>query len=129
MKLDESTESKRDDLTKRLLAIKKVFTQLYEDYALERISNEDYCHLKEQYETEKKEVENEISRKELISTRKEELSNEINKFFENIKIMKMSSKLSIENINLLIEKIVISEMKGKKSHISICIYYKNIGII
>lgn len=129
MKLDEVTGSKRDDLTERLLAIKKVFTQLYEDYALERITNDDYFHLEEQYEIEKEKIEAITNKKEAISLKKEQISNEINNFIDNLKSMKIGSELSLENINLLIEKIVISEIKDKKNKRSICIYYKNIGII
>ncbi|MDC7243335.1 MAG: recombinase family protein, partial [Sphaerochaetaceae bacterium] len=129
IKVDEFNESNSDDLNERLITIKKVFTQLYEDYALEKITNDDYFHLKEQYQIEKEEIEELINKKASISMRKEKLSKDIYDFIDNIKSMKIGSELSIENINLLIEKIVISENKGKKSSKSICIYYKNIGII
>lgn len=129
MKLNEFTQSESDDLSERLLEIHKVFRQLYEDYALERISNKDYYHLKELYEIEKNKVECEINKKESITRRKEKLYKDINDFINNLKTMKIGFELSLENINLLIEKIVISETKDKKSKKNICIYYKNIGII
>ncbi|XMB72167.1 recombinase family protein [Mycoplasmatota bacterium WC30] len=129
MNLEEFNGIKNDDVKKRLVAIKKVFTQLYEDFALERITNDDYYHIKEQYELEKAKLEIEINNKKSVSIKKEKLVEDINGFIRILRGMKIDSELSKDNVDLLIEKIVISEKKDEKSNKSICIYYKNVGII
>jgi DNA invertase Pin-like site-specific DNA recombinase len=129
MNLEEYNGTKNDDLTNRLEVIKKVFTQLYEDYALERIPNDDYHHLKEQYELEKTTLEKEINNKKSISIKKEKLLEDINEFIKILRSMKIGDELSEQNVDLLIEKLVISEKKDENNLRTICIYYKTIGII
>jgi hypothetical protein len=41
----------------------------------------------------------------------------------------MGSDLSKQNIDILIEKLIVSDMKGQSAEKAICIYYKNIGAI
>lgn len=129
MNLEQISDSKNVNMSKRLKAIKKVFTQLYEDYALERITNEDYYHLKEQYEIEKDKLEKEITSNKSISIKKDKLVEDINGFIKILRSMKIDSELSKENVDLLIEKIVISDKKDENNCKTVCIYYNNIGII
>lgn len=116
-------------MSKRLKVIRNVFTQLYEYYILERITNDDYYHLKEQYEIENDKVEKEINSNKSDSIKKEKLVEKINSFIKILRSMKIGSELSKENVNLLIEKIVISDKKDENNHKTVCIYYKNIGIM
>jgi len=116
-------------LIERLETIRKVFIQMYEDYALDKIPLEEYHHLKQLYEKEKSNIKDKLKEIQNITTKISKYTEDIHQFIDNLKKMKMGSELSRKNIDLLIEKIIISDIKDELNRKIICIYYKNIGII
>ncbi len=102
---------------------------MYEDYALKQIPNDEYNRLKELYELEKRDIKTKLDEISNKSRKIKKLNDNIRVFISILKSMKIDSELTKENVDLLIEKVVITESKDKSKTKSICIYYKNIGII
>jgi hypothetical protein len=128
----ESTENGSNiehELTNRLETIRKVFIQMYEDYALEKIPDEDYHLIRQSYEEEKQSIKaklDEIHKKSLEINR---MNENVHAFISTLKSIKMGSELSKPTIDLLIEKMIVSENHDQPIGKSISIYYKNIGTI
>ena len=116
-------------LRERLENIRIVFAQMYEDYALRKIPCDEYNRLKELYEIEKQDIKTKLDEVVNKSLKINKLNYNIREFISILKGMKISSELTKENVDLLIEKIVITESKDKSKAKSICILYKNVGII
>lgn len=117
------------ELTDRLETIRKVFIQMYEDYALKKMPDEDYHLIKQSYEEEKQSIKarlDEISKKSLEVNG---MIDNVHTFISALKSIKMGSELSKQIVDLLIEKIVVSENHDQPNGKSISIYYKNIGTI
>ena len=132
---EKQIENSRDgsdlehELNDRLETIRKVFIQMYEDYALEKIPDEDYQLIKQSYEEEKKTIKarlDEITKKLLEVNR---MNENVHVFISTLKSIKMGAELSKQTIDILIDKMIISEKKGQPIERSISIYYKNIGTI
>ncbi|MFA5741709.1 MAG: DUF4368 domain-containing protein, partial [Candidatus Izemoplasmatales bacterium] len=129
MELNTEGSGSESELKERLENIRKVFVQMYEDYALRKLPCDEYYRLKELYELEKQDIKtklDEISNKSLKISKP---NDNIRVFISILKSMKIDSELTKENVDLLIEKILITESKDKSKAKSICIYYKNVGII
>jgi DNA invertase Pin-like site-specific DNA recombinase len=128
----ENTEDGIDldhKLNDRLETIGRVSIQLYEDFVLEKISEEDYHLFKRLYEEEKQSIK---SRLEEIGKKSQEVNRkngQVHQFISMLKGVKMGPDLSKQNVDLLIDKLVVSNMKGQSQGKAIKIYYKNVGII
>ncbi|MBN2877568.1 MAG: recombinase family protein [Bacilli bacterium] len=117
------------ELIDRLETIRKVFIQMYEDYALEKIPDEDYHLIKQSYEEEKQSIKERLEEIHKKSLEVNRMNENIHSFISTLKSVKIGSELSKQTVDLLIEKIVVSENKGQHLEKSISIYYKNIGTI
>jgi len=129
IELNTEDSGSESELKERLENIRKVFAQMYEDYALKQIPNDEYNRLRELYELEKRDIKTKLDEISNKSRKIKKLNDNIRVFISILKSMKIGSELTKENVDLLIEKVVITESKDKSKTKSICIYYKNIGII
>lgn len=117
------------ELTERLETIRNVFIRMYEDYALEKIPDEDYHLLKKSYEEEKQKIKARLDEIKKKSLEVNMMNENIQAFISTLKSIKLGSELSKQTIDLLIDKMVVSEKKGQPIERSIRIYYKDIGTI
>lgn len=129
MEIKTDSSGVESALKERLENIRKVFAQMYEDYVLRKIPCDEYNRLKELYELEKQDIKTKLDEITNKSLKINKLNDNIREFISILKGMKIGSELTKENVDLLIEKVVISESKDKYSVKTICILYKNVGII
>lgn len=117
---------------KRLGELEKILNKLYEDAALERISEERYQSMASAYEREQEALK---AQREALSaeiTQGEEVYKNVEHFLPLIRKYTDITKLNAHILNELIEKIVVHEKQvdedGVKSQ-EVDIYYKFIGYI
>lgn len=133
-KRQETEKCKRELKTveKRIAELDKILSKLYEDLALEKLSEERYQVMSKRYEEEQaglKERRNQLT--ELI-TRAESVYENIEKFLPIIQKYTDITELNTQILNELIQKIVVYEKTdnpdGSKSQ-RVDIYYKFIGYV
>ena len=127
----KSVKSELKKITKRIAQLEKILNKLYEDRALEKITEERYLSMNSSYENEY----NELKKRQNVLTQQidviettecnaETFTNLIEKYL-NI------TELNARILNELIEKIVVHEkeiINGQKYQ-AVEIYYKFIGLI
>lgn len=127
----KSVKSELKKITKRIAQLDKILNKLYEDRALEKITEERYLSMNGSYENEYndlKERQNvltqQISKIETTECNAETFTNLIEKYL-NI------TELNARILNELIEKIVVHEkeiINGEKYQM-VEIYYKFVGVV
>lgn len=133
-KSQEINRCKRElkKVEKRLGELEKILNKLYEDAALERISEERYQSMAASYEQEQEALKGQ--REALLTeiTQGEEVYKNVERFLPLIKKYMDITELNAHILNELIEKIVVHEKQidedGIKSQ-EIDIYYKFIGYV
>lgn len=127
----KSVKSESKKITKRIAQLEKILNKLYEDRALEKITEERYLSMNSNYENEYNELKErqnvltqQIEKIETTECNAETFTNLIEKYL-NI------TELNARILNELIEKIVVHEkeiINGEKYQ-AVEIYYKFIGLI
>lgn len=127
----KSVKSELKKITKRIAQLEKILNKLYEDRALEKITEERYLSMNTNYENEYNELK---ERKNVLSQQIEKIeTTECNaETFTNLieKYLNIT-ELNARILNELIEKIVVHEkeiINGEKYQ-AVEIYYKFIGLI
>ena len=119
-------------MDKRIAELSRILNKLYEDMALERISEERYQAMAPGYEQEQEMLRGRREQLTAEIARSEEIYENINKFLPVIQKYTDISELNAHILNELIEKIVVHEKEidedGVKSQ-RIDIYYKFIGYV
>ena len=134
-KKKEETQRLKRELTaadKRIAELGKILNKLYEDAALERISEERYQAMAPGYEREQAVLKEKRERLTEEIGRSEEIFNDVEKFLPIIWKYTDIRELNAHILNELIEKIVVHEKTenpdGSKSQ-RVDIHYKFIGYI
>lgn len=129
-----SKDSKRQQLQlqkdeHRSKEIDSIIQKLYEDNLLGKISDERFVKLSQSYEEEQKQLQTSISDLTEKLAKQQEDSLNISKFMTRISKYTELSKLTVEIVNELIDKIVIQKPTGTKRNriIQVDIYYNFIG--
>jgi len=127
----KSVKSELKKITKRIAQLEKILNKLYEDRALEKITEERYLLMNSSYENEYNELKKrqnvltqQISKIETTECNAETFTNLIEKYL-NI------TELNARILNELIDKIVVHEkeiINGEKFQM-VEIYYKFVGTI
>lgn len=127
----KSVKSELKKITKRIAQLEKILNKLYEDRALEKITEERYLSMNSNYENEYNEMKerqnvltHQIDKIETTECNAETFTNLIENYL-NI------TELNARILNELIEKIVVHEkeiINGEKFQ-AVEIYYKFIGLI
>ena len=127
----KSVKSKLKKITKRISQLEKILNKLYEDRALEKITEERYLSMNGSYENEYNELKErqnvltqQIEQIETTEYNAETFANLIEKYL-NI------TELNARILNELIEKIIVHEkeiINGEKYQM-VEIYYKFVGLI
>ena len=109
--------------------IDSIIQKLYEDNLLGKISDERFVKLSQSYEEEQKQLQTSISDLTEKLAKQQEVSLNISKFMARISKYTELSKLTVEIVNELIDKIVIQKPTGTKRNriIQVDIYYNFIG--
>lgn len=127
----KKTKSELKKIEKRLAQIDKVLNKLYEDRALEKITEERYLSMSSNYESEYSELkENQTILKERI-TQTETAEYNAKIFTDLIEKYINITELNARILNELIEKIVVHEkeiINGEKYQ-TVEIYYKFVGLM
>jgi len=128
----KALEREKRKLTKRLAELDKLFSALYEDKVMERISERNFDMVSRKYETEQAQL---AARLEEINTslaEKETADSEVKDFFSLIASYADTAELSAAMVNALIEKITVGERVQKEDGTveqTIKIYYKFVGVL
>lgn len=127
----KSVKSELKKITKRIAQLEKILNKLYEDRALEKITEERYLSMNGSYENEYNELKErqnvltqQIKKIETTECNAETFTNLIEKYL-NI------TELNARILNELIEKIVVHEKEiidGEKYQM-VEIYYKFVGVV
>jgi DNA invertase Pin-like site-specific DNA recombinase len=132
LKTDEAKAYEREmrKLTKRLNEIDKLFTALYEDKVMERITERNFSILSEKYEKEQTTADTRIAEINAELTAKGISDKNATDFILLIKEYQGITELTAATVNALIDKITISERKENEDGIveqRITIFYKFVG--
>ena len=142
MLVDAKTEKQRAEIDrckrelkkadKRIEELTKILNKLYEDVALEKISEERYQAMAPKYEQEQSELRGQRERLSAEIARNDEIYDNIQQFLPLIWKYTNVQELTPHILNELIEKIVVHEKEigvdGVKTQ-QVDIYYKFIGLI
>jgi hypothetical protein len=123
-------QSEKRKLTKRLNEIDKLFTALYEDKVMERITERNFSILNEKYAKEQTTIEARINEIDTELTAKGLSDKSATDFVSLIKEYQGITELTAAVVNTLIDKIMVSERKTNESGTSeqrITIFYKFVG--
>jgi DNA invertase Pin-like site-specific DNA recombinase len=132
LKTNEAKAYEREmrKLTKRLNEIDKLFTALYEDKVMERITERNFTILSEKYEKEQTTVDNRIAEINTELTAKGISDKSATDFISLIKEYQGITELTATIVNALIDKITVSERKENDDGVveqRITIFYKFVG--
>lgn len=112
--------------------LKVLLKKVYEDNALNKISDEVFYTLSEEYQVEETELKKLIAEKSEELQHSKSLIGNSSLFLEKAKKYTEITELSAEILNVFIEKVVVHEREAKvngKSKQQIDIYYRDIGLI
>ncbi len=134
MDASEATAYEREKrkLAKRLAELDKLFSTLFEDHALERISERNFTLMSEKYEKEQLEVESRLQEIETELAAKGVSDKGAANFVTLISQYKGITELTAATVNALIDKITVSERtKRENGELAQCIkiFYKFVGNI
>ncbi|NLI92969.1 MAG: recombinase family protein [Peptococcaceae bacterium] len=133
-KKQETEKCKRELKTvdKRVAELDKILNKLYEDLALEKVSEERYQTMSKGYEAEQSGLKERKNKLTEIITRAESVYENIEKFLPLIQNYTDITELNTQILNELIQKIVVYEKTdnpdGSKSQ-RVDIHYKFIGYV
>jgi len=133
-KRQETEKCKRELKTvdKRIAELDKIMNKLYEDLALEKVSEERYQTMSKGYEAEQSGLKERKNKLTEIITKAESVYESIEKFLPIIKKYTDITELNTHILNELIQKIVVYEKTdnpdGSKSQ-RVDIHYKFIGYV
>ena len=127
----KTDKSKLKKAEKRIVQLEKVLNKLYEDRALDKITEERYIAINSQYETEYNELKAQAQalHERITATGTATMNAQI--FSDLIEKYADLQELNTRILNELIERIVIHEkeiINGEKSQ-TVEIYYKFVGVI
>lgn len=117
-------------LTKRLAELDKLFTVLYEDRVMEKITERNYTAMSVKYEKEQFDIENRLKEIETELIAKGKNDKGIVDFISLIRNYQGITELTAAIVNTLIEKITVSEREKSENGDTvqrIKIYYKFVG--
>lgn len=128
----KSFEKEKRKLTKRLNELDKLFTALYEDKVMEKITERNHNLMSQKYEKEQLEIESHIKVIDTELQSKNKTDTGVTDFLSLIKNYHGITELTAPILNSLIDKITVSErVKNTDSQLeqTITIYYKFIGCL
>ena len=97
---------------KRKSEVDGLFTKLYEDWSLGKITEYNFTMLSERFQTEQRELETIIRELQEALSSMEQTESDAGKWLELIKQYSNPTELTTELLNTLIEKIVVHEALG-----------------
>lgn len=127
---DDSTAKKTARKEKRLSEIARIYAKLYEDRALEVVSEENFRMLSDRLQDEQKKLRDELAAIKKRSEEFEKTEENIQSFVALIKSMKHVGELDRQIVQALIERIEIGESHTNADGVrnqQIDIFYKFIG--
>ncbi len=110
----------------------KLFSALYEDKVMERISERNFDMVSRKYETEQAQLAARLEEINASLAEKETADNDVKDFFSLIASYADTAELSAAMVNALIEKITVGERVQKEDGTvkqTIKIYYKFVGVL
>jgi predicted RNA-binding Zn-ribbon protein involved in translation (DUF1610 family) len=125
-------EREQRKLTKRLAELDRLFSALYEDKVMERITERNFALMSSKYEEEQAAIDTRLAElREALQDTAGKTQN-VASFISLIRNYKGITKLTPAIVNALIDKITVSERKeGENGNITqeICIFYKFVGLL
>ena len=128
----KALEREKRKLSKRLGELDKLFSSLYEDKVMERITERNFDMVSRKYETEQAQLSGRIEEINASLAEKETSDNGVTDFFSLIAGYADAAELSAAMVNALIEKITVGERVQKEDGTveqTIKIYYKFVGVL
>ena len=128
----KALEREKRKLDKRLGELDKLFSALYEDKVMERITQRNYDMVSRKYEAEQAQLSARIEEINVSLAEKETTDNGVKDFFSLIAGYADTAELSAAMVNALIEKITVGERVQKEDGTveqTIKIYYKFVGVL
>ena len=128
----KALEKEQRKLNKRLAELDRLFSSLYEDKVMERITERNFEMMSGKYQKEQLEIEARLKEVSETLTESYEKSQGVRDFLSLIRNYQGIKELDATIINALIDKIIVSEREtiadGTVRH-EIKIYYKFIGFV
>ena len=128
----KALEREKRKLSKRLGELDKLFSSLYEDKVMERITERNFDMVSRKYEAEQAQLSGRIEEINASLAEKETSDNGVTDFFSLIAGYADAAELSAAMVNALIEKITVGERVQKEDGTveqTIKIYYKFVGVL
>lgn len=128
----KAMEREQRKLTKRLAELDRLFSALYEDKVMERITERNFALMSSKYEEEQATIDTQLAElREALQDTAGKTQN-VASFISLIRNYNGITKLTPAIVNALIDKITVSERKeGENGNITqeICIFYKFVGLL
>ena len=128
----KSYERERRKLAKRLAELDKLFSALYEDKVMERVSERNYAIMRGKYEQEQLDADNRLKEIEAELSAKGISDKSATDFVSMIARYEGITELTAATVNALIDKITVSERRKNENgetEQEIKIYYKFVGLL
>ena len=128
----KAMEKEQKKLNKRLAELDRLFSSLYEDKVMERITERNFDMVSRKYEAEQAQLSGRIEEINASLAEKETSDNGVTDFFSLIAGYADAAELSAAMVNALIEKITVGERVQKEDGTveqTIKIYYKFVGVL
>ena len=116
--LEEAKKAKKTlaKYDKRIAELDRLFTKIYEDNALRKISDERFEQMSKGYEEEQKRLKEDSEKLRKFVDDTEQKSSDVNRFIEIVRKYESISKLTPEIMHELIERIVIHAPDKSSGH-------------
>ncbi len=129
---EKALEKEQRKLGKRLSELDKLFSSLYEDRVMERITERNFEMMSGKYQEEQNEIETRLKEVTQTLTTSYEKSQGVRDFLSLIRNYQGLTELTAKTVNALIDKILIFEREKLEDGTiqqEIKIYYKFIGFV
>ena len=122
----EKTESARQ----RISDLDKLFSRIYEDNILGRLSDERYSRMASEYETEQKQLISEVEANEKVLMELQKQTVDMKMLYQGLMEFTEMKQLTPTVVNKLIERIEIHNNEKKHSHnnVKVDIYFTAVGL-
>ena len=123
------SKKKLKEADKRIAELDRLFTRLYEDNVLGRISDERFEMMSKSYESEQKELKASVAELQKLVDSKEQENSDINRFMEIVSRYEHLTDITPEQIHELVERIEVHAPDKSSGHRTqqIDIYFNFIG--
>lgn len=130
LQLEKSLKSTIESSKKRISDLDRLFSRIYEDNIIGKLSDERYSRMASEYETEQKELVSKVAESEKQLAQLQKQTVDLKMLYKGLQEFTELKELTPTVVNKLIERIEIHKNEKKHSHnnVKVDIYFTAIGL-